>query len=123
MQALNHMTMRFSAKLLFQYRVDLGLASGKMRTCEERIVVFSATSPAKAVETAKMHGKANELSYRNDEDNLVHVEFVGVLDILPHGPEMEEGVVWYDIKDRLLPKERRDALVPADEELLHRASR
>jgi hypothetical protein len=117
------MTMRFSAKLLFQYRVDLGRASGKMRTCEERIVVFSAASPAKAVVAAKKQGKASEFSYRNDEQNHVHFEFVGVLDILPHGPEMEDGVVWYDIKDRLLPKERRGALVLTDNELLHRASR
>jgi hypothetical protein len=117
------MTTRFSAKLLFQYRVDLGRASGKRRTCEERIVVFSAASPAKAVAAAKKQGKASEFSYRNDENNPVHIEFVGVLDILPHGPEMEEGVVWYDIRDRLLPKERRGTLVLTDKELLHRAAR
>lgn len=85
--------------------------------------MLSAASPAKAVAAAKKQGKASEFSYRNDEQNPVHVEFVGVLDILPHGPEMENGVVWYDIKDKLLPTERRSTLVPTDRELLQRASR
>jgi hypothetical protein len=115
--------MLFSAKLLFQYRVDLGRASGKRRTCEERIVVFSASSPTSAVRVAKQRGQGAEFSYRNDQGVPVRVEFVGVLDILRHGPEMEEGTVWYDIKERLLPRERRNALVPADRELVRRASR
>lgn len=115
--------MRYSAKLLFQYRVDLGRHSGKRRTCEERIIIFSATSPANAVAAAKKKGKAAEFSYENDQHVPVYLEFVGVLDILRHGPEMEEGTVWYDIKDRVLPKERRTSIVPADRELVRRASR
>ena len=115
--------MHFSAKLLFQYRVDLGRKSGKLRTCEERTIVFSATSPTHAVSTAKRKGRAAEFSYTNDEHNPVHVEFVGILDILRHGPEMEHGTVWYDIRARVLPRERRALIVPTDKKLLQRASR
>lgn len=114
---------RYSAKLLFQFRVDLGAQSGKRRTCEERIIVFSAGSEAKAVSEAKRLGRGSEFSYVNDAGTPVHFEFVGVIDLLRHGPEMEHGEVWYEVKDRLLPKERRTVFVRSDRELLQRASR
>jgi hypothetical protein len=120
---VGRMTMQFSAKLLFQYRVDLGLQSSKRRTCEERTIVFSATSARMAVATSKQRGKEAEFSYENDEGTPVHIEFIGVLDILQHGPEMENGTVWYEIKDRLLPKERHASFILTDPELLRRASR
>lgn len=115
--------MLFSAKLLFQNRVDHDRQSSKRRTCEERTIVFSATSARMAVATAKRRGEEAEFSYENDEGTPVHIEFIGVLDILQHGPEMEKGTVWYEIKDRLLPKERRTSIVLTDQELLRRASR
>jgi hypothetical protein len=117
------MSKRFSAKLLFQFRVDLGESSGKLRTCEERIIMFTASSPTNAIAEAKKRGRAAKFSYSNDEGNPVHFEFVGVVDIIPHGPEMEPGVVWYDIRNRLLPKERRASIIPSDAKLVARASR
>jgi hypothetical protein len=112
----------FSAKLLFQFRVDIGGASGKFRTCEERTIVFAAATASRAVSAAHRKGRSAEFSYENDDGNPVHFEFVGVLDILAHGPEMEDGTVWYDIGTRLLPSERRALIVPSDETLLQRAS-
>jgi hypothetical protein len=112
----------YSAKLLFQFRVDSGGASGKFRTCEERIIVFPAATASRAVATARRNGRTAESSYINDDGHPVHFEFIGILDILAHGPEMDDGTVWYDIGTRLLPAERRALIVPSDAALLRRAA-
>ncbi|MEO8673868.1 MAG: DUF4288 domain-containing protein, partial [Tahibacter sp.] len=116
------MTRRYSAKLLFQYRVDHGKGSAKRRTCEERIIVYSAATPASAIAEAKRLGRASECSTTNHDGIPWHIEFIGVMDIIPHGLEMEPETVWYDIRERLLPSERRASLVLSDVELRKRAS-
>lgn len=108
---------RYSAKLMFQFRVDLGDDSGKRRLCEERIVVLQAASAKSALAQAKRRGRKAEYSYRNTDGNQVYFEFVGILDLLHLGPECEPDEVWYDIRERLLPMERRDAILPPETEL------
>lgn len=108
---------RYSAKLLFQYRV---LAEGKpnvMRTCEERMIVLRAKSAHDALTAAKRHGKNAEFRHKNPAGHRVFFEFVGVLDLLHLGPECEPDEVWYDIKVMKLPKERAQAILPADAKL------
>ena len=63
--------LRFSAKLLFQFRVDLGVDTGKRRLCEERIVTFHARTARAAIAVAKRRGKQAEYDYENDEGNRV----------------------------------------------------
>lgn len=108
---------RYSAKLLFQFRVIINGDSGKRRTCEERIVLLKALSAKQALMKAQRKGKGSEHNYQNDDGNPVHFEFVGVLDLLELGLECDEDEVWYDIVDRLLQSERRDKLIPPESQL------
>lgn len=108
---------RYAAKLLFQFRVELGAETGKRRICEERIVMFTARSATSALTKAKRRGKASEHNYNNDEGNPVFFEFVGVMELLRLDSESDADEVWYDIYERLLPMERRDAFIPPEQEL------
>jgi len=110
-------TARFSAKLLFQFRIVDDGKPGVMRLCEERIVVLRAATSRKALTMAKRRGKRAEHSYRNDHGGMVHFEFVGILDLLHLGVECEEDEVWYDIAQRKLPMERAAAILPPEHEL------
>lgn len=108
---------RYSAKLLFQFRVDLGQRSGKHRLCEERIILIEAETAASALASAKSTGKTSEYSYENDDGNEVHFEFVGVMELLELGLECDEDEVWYEVSEKLSPMERRSKLIPAESAL------
>ena len=109
--------LRFAAKLLFQYRVVADGQSNVMRTCEERIVLFEASTARAALKLAKKHGNDAQHRYENGEGGFVHFEFVGVMDLLHLGAECEEGEVWYEISRRKLPKERAGTILPKEAEL------
>lgn len=109
--------LRFSAKLLFQFRIEVGGDNGKRRLCEERIVTFHAKSGRAALAAAKCKGKQSEHIYENDAGNRVYFEFVGILELLELGALFAADEVWYDIKERLLPMERRDKLIPPEDQL------
>lgn len=109
---------RYSARLLFQFRADLGNGrSDTMRRCEERIIVLSARNANSALRKAKSYGKGAELVFEAVAGNPIYFEFVGVMDLLELGPECGPEEVWYDIVTRKLPFERRDALLPKESEL------
>lgn len=108
---------RYSAKLLFQFRVDVDGDPGKRRLCEERIIVLEAGTAQAALKKAHRRGKDAEHSYANDNGNIVHFEFIGIVDLLLLGAECNDDEVWYDIRERLLPMERRDKLIPPESEL------
>ena len=108
---------RYTAKLLFQYRVLVNGRSNIMRTCEERMVVFPARSARTALSAARRHGKRAEFQQENTAGNTVSFEFVGILDLLQLGPECEKDEVWYDIKVMKQPKERRNKLIPPERNL------
>jgi Domain of unknown function (DUF4288) len=109
--------LRFAAKLLFQFRVDLCGKSNVMRTCEERIIVFTATSARSALAAAKRRGRSAQHKYKNNYGAVVHFEFVGVLDLLHLGDECEDDEVWYNITLRKRPKERASSILPAESSL------
>jgi hypothetical protein len=111
---------RYAAKLLFQFHVAVKGEPGKRRLCEERIINFKARSPREALRLAKFRGKRGEHAYKNTDGNKVSFQFVGVLDLMSLGIECEAGEVWYDIRERLLPMERRDRIVPSERDLLAR---
>jgi Domain of unknown function (DUF4288) len=108
--------LRFSAKLLFQFRVESDEPS-IMRTCEERIVVFHAKTARTALAETKRRGKAAQHVYKNDAGAKVHFEFVGVMDLLELGIECGEDEVWYDITTRKLPMERAQEILPSESSL------
>jgi hypothetical protein len=108
---------RYAAKLLFQYRVDINGDPGKRRLCEERIVVFEAKNAQAALKKSQRHGKLVEHSYSNDEGNTVYFEFIGIMELLELGVECDADEVWYDIRERMLPMEHREKLIPPESEL------
>jgi hypothetical protein len=66
-----------------------------------------------SVVLAKRHGKESEYS----DENPVHFEFVGVLDLLRIGVECEEDEVWYDIVSLKQPMERAKKILPPERKL------
>jgi len=109
---------RYSAKLIFQFRADLGKGrSDTMRRCEDRIIVLSAAGAKSALRKAKRYGKSEEFNARAEAGNPIYFEFIGVTDLLELGSECEPNEVWYDIVTRKLPSERRDRLIPKEADL------
>jgi Domain of unknown function (DUF4288) len=108
---------RYAAKLLFQFRVVVNNRSGKRRFCEERIIVLMASHTKSALALAKQRGIQCEYSYDNDEGNHVYFEFIGLLDLIELGIECSDDEVWYEIKEKILPSERRDKLLPPETKL------
>ena len=110
--------MRYSAKLIFQYRVMVKGNPGKRRLCEDRIVLIDAGDAESAYEEAIIKGKKAEHDYLNSEENRVYFEFIGISDLLHLGAECESDEVWYDIRERLLPKENKKKIIPTKRQLL-----
>jgi hypothetical protein len=109
---------KYSAKLLFQFRVDCGSGqSDIMRRCEERIIVLSAHNAKSALRKAKLKGSKAEFIGTGEAGNPIHFEFVGVLDLLEIGIECEPDEVWYNITTKKRPMERRDKIIPKEENL------
>jgi hypothetical protein len=88
-----------------------------MRTVERRIVVFDGFSADNALNLAIKCGRNSELVYDNDAGGKVHLEFVGVEDLMHLGSECADNEVWYEIGTMLLPNERKSSLIPHAEEL------
>jgi hypothetical protein len=107
----------YAAKLLFQYRVMVDGSPGIRRTCEERIITFSATHGQAALREAKRRGRAAQHRYKNSGGNFVHFEFVGVMELLRLDPACESDEVWYDITERVRPMERRAFIIPQESQL------
>jgi hypothetical protein len=114
---------KYAAKLLFQFRVKVAGTSGKRRLCEERIINFNARSPQDAVRVAKLYGHQGQHRYDNSDGNEVSFEFVGIMDLVVLGSEVAEGEVWYDIRERLMPMERRAQILPSERDLLGQLAR
>ena len=107
---------RFSAKILFQYRVGSPEDSA-FRVCEERVITFNGKSPSEAYDIAMRHGEDSQSSYLNDDGVDVNIEFIGVIDLLELGEECEDGDVWYEMRTMLRPKERKAKIIPRREDL------
>jgi hypothetical protein len=108
---------RYSAKLLFQFRVTKGGDSGKRRLCEERIITINAPSARDALLKAKRSGRKSQNKYNNDDGNSVRFEFIGVVELLHLGAECAADEVWYDVIERLQPSERRRQFIPPESQL------
>lgn len=110
-------TKKYSAKLLFQFKVLINRKPGTRRLCEEQIIVLNAQNAKEALVKAKRRGKSSEFKYKNSENNPVHFESVGIMDLLELGPECEKDEVWYDIVERVRPMERKGKLLPPENRL------
>lgn len=112
------MESRYAVKMLFQYRASYRGEQYKMRTVEERIVVFREISARVAYSKALRYGKRAQFDLVNDHGAKIYFEFVGVLDLEELGIECDDNEVWYDIKRMKMPMERRKALIPDKSKLL-----
>lgn len=90
---------------------------GKRRLCEERIIVLSANDSKAALREAKRRGRIVQHQYKNNEGNPVHFEFIGILELLRLDPACEMDEVWYDIKERIRPMERKATIIPPETRL------
>ena len=90
---------------------------GIRRTCEERIITFSATHGRAALREAKKRGRAAQHHYKNNEGNPVYFEFVGVMELLRLDPTCDADEVWYDISERVRPMERRASIIQPERRL------
>jgi hypothetical protein len=105
---------RYAAHLLFQFRVMVDGSPGIRRTCEERVINFSAANGRAALRDAKRRGRAARNRWKNSDGNFVHFEFVGVLELLCLETACEPDEVWYEITERVRPMERRASIVPPE---------
>lgn len=108
---------RYSAKLLFQYRVMVGGSAGTRRLCEERIITFPSSYGRAALREAKRRGRAAQHRYNNSDRNRVHFEFVGVMELLCLEPACDADEVWYEMPERVCPMERRAQFIPPESRL------
>lgn len=90
---------------------------GIRRLCEERIITYSAADGRAALREAKRRGRAAQHRYKNTDGNPVYFEFVGVLELLRLDPACEPDEVWYDITERVRPRERRTSIIPPESRL------
>lgn len=117
-----HNQSRFGAKLLFQYCVYSGASPlYSRRKCEVRIINFLCANSARSVKRfLKAYAAQEEYSYHNHAQQEVRFEFVGVLDVQSLGDEMGPLEVWYEVIERVRPRERKDRLVPDMDVMLSR---
>ena len=108
---------RYAAKLLFQFNVLVDDVPAKRRFCEERIIHLPARSVRAALTKAKARGSKEQFRYLNSDGNPVHFEFIGVTDLIELGVVCAPDEVWYEIKERFLPSERRDKFIPPESAL------
>jgi hypothetical protein len=110
-------TRRYSAKLLFQYRVMVGGSAGIRRLCEERVITFSSSYGRAALREAQRRGRAVQHSWTNNAGNHVHFEFVGVMELICVESVCEADEVWYELSERVRPMERRGTFIPPESRL------
>lgn len=103
---------RYAAKLLFQYRFQ-NESSNPVRTVEERIIVIHAVDAACAFDEAKIKGKEATYSFYNSDKKKCFFEFVGCLELIHLGMEVNDDEVWYSIKRMRNPTARKRDLIPS----------
>lgn len=111
------MKRRYSTKVLFQHRIVINGDSGKRRLTEERIVLIYARTADSAYKQAISYCQDAEFRSTNEDGNPWYFEFVGILDLLELGAESDENEVWYDVRERILPMERKSVLIPNKKDL------
>ncbi len=102
----------YAAKLLFQWRVIAGTKRYARRLCEERVILLRASSAESALTEAKRYG-ATACFTDHREKRQVFFEFVGVVDLDDMLTDLNEhpAEVWYELRERLRPMERRRHLL------------
>jgi hypothetical protein len=108
---------KYSAKLLFQFRVEKNKVSNKKRLCEEKIIMVNANNAIEAYNKISRSGKSLQHNYKNSIGENVYYELVGIIEILKIDESFDENEVWYEHKRMLLPKERKNKIIPNKRQL------
>jgi hypothetical protein len=106
---------KYSAKLLFQFRVKVRGFNNIRRLCEERIINFDEKSARRALIYSKKAGKNAEYNYKNNDGNLVSFEFLGIVQLICCDLVCRDGEVWYEIIEKVRPMERKASLIPPED--------
>lgn len=108
----------YGAKLLFQWRVVEGRKTKQRRLCEERVVLIRAGSPRNALAQAKRYGMAESFKdpVARPRGREVFFEFIGVIDLDTVFANFTEhpAEVWYELRERVRPMERRRKLLVSE---------
>jgi hypothetical protein len=112
---------KYSAKLLYRFRVSPQSKRKQKYTCIESIVVFTAKDPESALDHCMKVGGRNSCRYRNTDGRDVKLEFLGVMDMERITSEFDKEEVWYDVRERLLWPQRIKRLIPTRKSLLERS--
>lgn len=108
---------KYSAKLLFQFRVERNKISIKKRLCEEKIILVNASNANEAYNSISRTGKTLQHNYKNSFGEKVFYELVGIIEILKIDESFDKNEVWYELKRMLLPKERKNKIIPNKRQL------
>lgn len=102
----------YAAKLLFQFRVETKRKRYARRVCEERVILMRARSAKQALSKAKRYGAAESFTDAR-EGRRIFFELVGVVDLDTVFADFDEDPteVWYELRERLRPMERRRELL------------
>ncbi|MEM6457364.1 MAG: hypothetical protein AAF772_19915 [Acidobacteriota bacterium] len=109
----------FGVEMLFQWRTTTPDGrSNTMRPCQTQIVHVDSRTARDAYRQALAHADAQ--TYTIDGPNKdVRFECVGIVDMIEIDPlDDDSDEVWYDVRKRLMPMERKDAILPARDRLL-----
>lgn len=87
------------------------------RLCEERIITFPSSHGRTALREAKRRGRAAQHRYTNLKGNPVHFEFVGVMELICVKSACEADEIWYEMRERVRPMERRGRFIPPESRL------
>jgi len=107
----------YAAALIFEFAVRVKGRSAARRLCEDRIILVEAENAQAALKEATRQGRESRHRYRNSAGNPVHFRLVGVADLIHLGVECDANEVWYRLRERVRPWERRKALILPAEKL------
>jgi hypothetical protein len=109
---------KYAVLLLFQYRVVVNDVASRRRIVEKRPIHLNAASPAAALRQARKNARREQFDGENTDGIPDSFEFLGVLDLLQSGIESDEATVWWDVGEVVEPLERREKILPTDNDLI-----
>ena len=104
--------MRYGAMLMFEYRRP----GVKKSCCEDRIILINAKSAKDAAKQARKYGKKSQLLYEGMYGDMIHIEFLGIKDLLALEYVAEEEV-FYEMYDAMEPRARKERWIPKEKDL------
>src|SRR5688572_13578958 len=103
---------KYGAMLMFEYRRP----GVKKSPCEDRIILINAKSAKDAAKRAREYGKKEQYVYEGMYGDTIHVEFIGLKDLLALDYVAGEEV-FYEMYDAIEPRARKERWIPKEKDL------